>query len=210
VTSPTLRQQAEERAVLCTRIARALLPGAGAGALETRALELMDLDDERLRRLLENFDLVANGSEQPDTRSEPGRLPLAEATRLAELMVLAGRDGARLRIVEEFDPLQRREVESLSKNPCKTCGTYRLQEKWVGSAYCSLECCLNELDQPEYAESMLRHYEAHNGVRVCRNCGNEQDVGETMTGFLRGPLEHTDGTTRWPQHECPKCGETTP
>lgn len=45
---PSLKEMAEKRANLCVRIAAQMMPGADAGAVENKALELMDYDDTKL------------------------------------------------------------------------------------------------------------------------------------------------------------------
>lgn len=206
MVSPELLRFAEERATLCVRIANATMPGADADAVENKALELMDFDDAQLDASANA--LVHFAAEEKETR-QPGKLPHAEACRLAEMMACAREDGARLKVIEDLFPEQRRDVETLSKNPCKTCGTFMLGEKWVGSAYCSLNCCLNEMRDLDYAEDMLQHYEVSEQVFVCRKCGCHDPMTVAVWERLEKTLGQPTSTRRWPQHTCPACGATT-
>lgn len=202
----TARQLAEEKAVVCIRVATAMMPNASVDAIEAKALELMDVTDKELQATLDTLILVASG------KREPKRLPHHEATKLAEKLAAANWDGVKLKVIEDLDPVQRRDVETLAKNPCRVCGTYQLEKDWVGSAYCSLRCCMAEKRDLNYAESILKHYEAHHGVRVCRACHGVDSIDEEMASFLRqddvlrAPLHEQ----KWPQHECSRCGELTP
>jgi hypothetical protein len=55
----SLKELAERRAAVCLRIASALMPGATVEAVESRAVDLMDLDDAKLRAAAEALTLVA-------------------------------------------------------------------------------------------------------------------------------------------------------
>lgn len=55
-------------------------------------------------------------------------------------------------------------VQARAKNPCRRCKSFALDEDWVGSGYCSLECCKDDLESDDlearnYATLILRGYE---------------------------------------------------
>ena len=65
-SGPSLKKMAEERASLCVRIASALMPGADAGTVENKALELMDLDDGQLRATASTLKVLAGEDEDEE------------------------------------------------------------------------------------------------------------------------------------------------
>lgn len=80
--------------------------------------------------------------------------------RLAEIVGRMLRDRAVPRWMKMLDPPTRSAVETLARNPCKRCGTWLLEPEWVGSAYCSRRCCVDDYkDDPGYAGSILRSYD---------------------------------------------------
>ena len=79
--------------------------------------------------------------------------------RLAEIAGPMLKDGAWPRWMRLMEPHLRKDVETLAKNPCKSCGTYLLEPGWVGSAYCSRRCCIDDHKvNPHYAKSILKGY----------------------------------------------------
>jgi len=80
--------------------------------------------------------------------------------RLAEIAGRMLKDGALPRWMKMLDPRARSSVETLAKNPCKRCGTWLLEPEWVGSAYCSRRCCVEDhAHDSRYASSILRQYD---------------------------------------------------
>lgn len=63
-------EMAEQRATLCVRIAGALMPGAEAGAVENKALELMDLDDAQLQATANTLKILAGEEEEMEEEDE--------------------------------------------------------------------------------------------------------------------------------------------
>lgn len=79
--------------------------------------------------------------------------------RLAEVVGKMRRDGASPKWLRMLGDAARSSVETLSRNPCKACGTWLLEPGWVGSAYCSRRCCVEDYrDDPGYAGAMLESY----------------------------------------------------
>lgn len=66
---PSLKQMAEQRANLCVRIASAMMKDADAGAVENKALELMDLDDAQLTATAKTLKVLA-GEEEEEIEEE--------------------------------------------------------------------------------------------------------------------------------------------
>jgi len=66
----SLKEMAEQRATLCVRIASALMPGADAGAVENKALELMDLDDAQLSATANTLKVLAGEEEEEEEEEE--------------------------------------------------------------------------------------------------------------------------------------------
>jgi hypothetical protein len=66
---PSLKQMAEQRANLCVRIASAMMKDADAGAVENKALELMDLDDAQLQATAKTLKVLA-GEEEEEVEEE--------------------------------------------------------------------------------------------------------------------------------------------
>jgi len=66
----SLKEMAERRANLCVRIASALMPGADAGAVENRALELMDLEDGQLQATAATLKVFAGEEEEEEEIEE--------------------------------------------------------------------------------------------------------------------------------------------
>lgn len=80
--------------------------------------------------------------------------------RLAEVAGRMLKDGAFPRWMMMLDAKTRSSVETLARNPCKRCGTWLLEPGWVGSAYCSRRCCVDDhADDFRYASSILRSYD---------------------------------------------------
>lgn len=63
----SLKEMAEKRATLCVRIASAMMPGADAGAVENKALELMDYDDSKLHAAAE---ILTAGEEEEEEEED--------------------------------------------------------------------------------------------------------------------------------------------
>lgn len=77
--------------------------------------------------------------------------------RLAEVAGPMLRAGALPEWMWHMGPEARSSVETLASNECKRCGTYLLELEWVGSAYCSRRCCVEDhLHDWEYASMILR------------------------------------------------------
>ena len=66
----SLKEMAEQRANLCVRIAAALMPGADAGAVENKALELMDLEDAQLTATASTLRVLAGEEEEEEIEEE--------------------------------------------------------------------------------------------------------------------------------------------
>jgi len=87
----SLKEMAEQRANLCVRIAAALMPGADAGAVENKALELMDLEDAQLTATANTLKVLAGEEEEDEELEEEfeiegGKKAAAETNaRLAKL-----------------------------------------------------------------------------------------------------------------------------
>jgi hypothetical protein len=80
--------------------------------------------------------------------------------RLAEIAGRMLKDDVLPRWMKMLDPGKRSGVETLARNPCKRCGTWLLEPEWVGSAYCSRRCCVEDYkDDPSYASSILKGYD---------------------------------------------------
>jgi hypothetical protein len=79
--------------------------------------------------------------------------------RLAEMVGKMRRDGASPKWLRMLNDVARSSVETLSMNPCERCGTFLLEPGWVGSAYCSRRCCVEDYkDNPDYAGLILESY----------------------------------------------------
>lgn len=80
--------------------------------------------------------------------------------RLAQIVGPMLEDGALPAWLKLLDPRVQSGVITLARNPCKVCGTWLLEPGWVGSAYCSRRCCIEDhKHDPGYAKKILHGYE---------------------------------------------------
>jgi len=79
--------------------------------------------------------------------------------RLAAIAGPMLKDGVWPKWMKQLDPQTRSSMETLARNPCKACGTWLLEPGWVGSAYCSRRCCIDDHKvSPHYAKVILKSY----------------------------------------------------
>ena len=79
--------------------------------------------------------------------------------RLARIAGPMLKDGVLPKWMKQIHPPTRQDVEMLARNPCKSCGTWLLEPGWVGSAYCSRRCCIDDHKvNPGYAATILKGY----------------------------------------------------
>lgn len=126
--------------------------------------------------------------------------------RFVQAVVDAREEGAELAIVLRLPPQLKRELEIRLNNPCLVCRTYQLEDAWVGSAYCSLGCCLDHrLDNLDYAENILQSYEKEQGVDVCRSCGNEAPLDAGAAEVRRAQPWAANHDPDRARHRCRGC-----
>ena len=89
--SLTLKQQAERRASLAVRIASAMMPGAETAAVENKALELMDLEDNQLLATASTLKLVTGMDDDEEEEVEEEDIEV-EGGKKANVEVLARMD----------------------------------------------------------------------------------------------------------------------
>lgn len=65
----SLKELAERKASLCVRLASAMMPEASSAEVEDRAVQLMDLDDAKLKAAMETFKVVG-GKKHDDEKHE--------------------------------------------------------------------------------------------------------------------------------------------
>jgi hypothetical protein len=95
--------------------------------------------------------------------------------RLVHMIVTARDAGIELDVMRDLPADLAKEIQVRFVNPCSTCDTYLLKDEWVGSAYCSLKCCLGDREHDlQYAEMILQRFEDESGGVVCRKCGTMQ------------------------------------
>lgn len=92
----SLKEMAEQRAHLCVRIASALMPNADAGAVENKALELMDLDDGQLQATANTLKVLA-GEEEVEA---------GEEEELEEVLEVEGSKKAAIELTARLDKIE--------------------------------------------------------------------------------------------------------
>lgn len=80
--------------------------------------------------------------------------------RLAAIAGPMLKDGVLPEWMKLLPDVARGDVETIARNPCKRCGTWLLEPEWIGSAYCSRRCCVDDHKfDPHYASSMLEDHD---------------------------------------------------